>query len=58
MCRLSPARLRAAVFVSAVSIRSCVSLKYGILLPEVCLKKLQSACYVLHCALNSPVAGV
>ena len=46
-------RLRAAVFVNAVAIREAVSLKHGIILPEVCVSKLQSANYLFHSALNS-----
>ena len=50
-------RLRAAVFVNAVAIREAVSLKHGIILPDVCLSKLQSANYLFHSALNSALPG-
>jgi hypothetical protein len=46
-------RLRAAVFVNAVAIRRAVSLQHGFILPEECVRKLQSANYLFHSALNS-----
>ena len=45
--------MRAAVFVNAVAIRRAVSLEYGFILPEECVRKLQSANYRFHSALNS-----
>ena len=46
-------RLRAAVFVNMVALREATSLKHGMILPPECVRKLQSANYLLHAALNS-----
>ena len=51
-------RMRAAVFINAVAIREAVSLKYGPLLPQQCVQKLQTANYLFHAALNCNLAFV
>ena len=54
-----PLRLRAAVFLNAVNLRSACTSKQGMFLTQRNLDRLQTANYLFHSALNSsPVASV